>query len=189
MSAPNPASWSTSTPEKLGRIPDGGGHRVHGRGTTTARGRGIGYDVVHSAVDDHARLAYSEILADEHTFTCTGFLRRAQAFFAAHGITVERVLTDNAPGYTSGLFTAALATTGATHKRIRPYRPQTNGKVERFNRTLLNEWAYVQPYTSNQQRAAALDDWLHLYNHHRAHTALGGQPPISRVNNAPDSYN
>jgi transposase InsO family protein len=174
--------------KKLGRIPDGGGHRAHGRATTTPRGRGIGYDYVHSAVDDHSRLAYSEVLADEHTFTCTGFLRRAQAFYAAHGIQVERVLTDNAGGYTSGLFGAALAASGATHKRTRPYRPQTNGKVERFNRTLLNEWAYVQVYTSNQQRAAALDGWLHLYNHHRAHTALGGRPPISRVNNAAGSY-
>jgi transposase InsO family protein len=109
-------------------------------------------------------------------------------FFAAHGIGVERVLTDNAGGYVSGLFTAAVAAGGATHKRIRPYRPQTNGKVERFNRTLLAEWAYVQVYTSNQQRTMALDGWLHLYNHHRAHTALGGRPPISRVNNAAGSY-
>jgi transposase InsO family protein len=98
------------------------------------------------------------------------------------------VLTDNAGGDVSGLFGAAVAASGATHKRIRPYRPQTNGKVERFNRTLLAEWAYIQLYTSNQQRAAALPTWLHLYNHHRAHTALGGHPPISRVNNGPGSY-
>jgi transposase InsO family protein len=174
--------------KKLGRIPDGGGHRVHGRSPSTPRGRGIGYDYIHSAVDDHSRLASSEVLADEHTLTCTGFLRRALEFYAAHGIQVQRVLTDNAGGYTSGLFGAVLAASGATHKRTRPYRPQTNGKVERFNRTLLNEWAYVQLYTSNQQRTAALDDWLHLYNHHRAHTALGGHPPISRVNNDPGSY-
>jgi transposase InsO family protein len=174
--------------KKLGRIPDGGGHRVHGRSPGTPRGRGIGYHYIHSAVDDHSRLAYSEVLADEHTFTCTGFLRRAQVFYAAHGIQLERVLTDNAGGYTSGLFGAVLAASGATHKRTRPYRPQTNGKVERFNRTLLNEWAHVQLYTSNQQRTAALDDWLHLYNHHRAHTALGGRPPISRVNNGPGPY-
>jgi transposase InsO family protein len=173
--------------KKLGRIPDGGGHRVHGRSPSTPRGRGIGYDYIHSAVDDHSRLASSEVLADEHTLTCTGFLRRALEFYAAHGIQVQRVLTDNAGGYTSGLFGAVLAASGATHKRTRPYRPQTNGKVERFNRTLLNEWAYVQLYTSNQQRTAALDDWLHLYNHHRAHTALGGHPPISRVNNDPGS--
>jgi transposase InsO family protein len=174
--------------KKLGRIPDGGGHRVHGRSPSTPRGRGIGYDYIHSAVDDHSRLASSEVLADEHTLTCTGFLRRALESYAAHGIQVQRVLTDNAGGYTSGLFGAVLAASGATHKRTRPYRPQTNGKVERFNRTLLNEWAYVQLYTSNQQRTAALDDWLHLYNHHRAHTALGGHPPISRVNNDPGSY-
>ena len=149
---------------------------------------GIGYEFVHAAVDDHSRLAYAEVLADEHTFTCVGFLHRALAFFARHGIQVERVLTDNAPGYTSGMFTAALAAGGAAHKRTRPYRPQTNGKVERFNRTLLAEWAYQRPYATNQERTAALDGWLHLYNHHRAHTALGGHPPISRVNNAPDSY-
>jgi transposase InsO family protein len=175
--------------KKLGRIPQGGGHRVHGRGTATPTGRGIGYDFVHAAVDDHSRLAYAEILGDEHTFTCVGFLRRAQVFFAAHGITVQRVLTDNAPGYTSGMFTAALGLSGAVHKRTRPYRPQTNGKVERFNRTLLTEWAYAQVYTSNDERSAALDTWLHLYNHHRAHTALGGHPPISRVNNPRAQYN
>jgi transposase InsO family protein len=174
--------------KKLGRIPQGGGHRAHGRHTTTPRGRGIGYDYIHAAVDDHSRLAYAEILPDEHTLTCTGFWRRARAFFAAHNIAVQRVLTDNGPGYVSRLFAAVVAAGGATHKRIRPYRPQTNGKVERFNRTLLAEWAYVQVYTSNQQRAAALDAWLHLYNHHRAHTALGGRPPISRVNNAAGSY-
>jgi transposase InsO family protein len=174
--------------KKLGRIPDGGGHRAHGRASKTARGRGIGYDFVHAAVDDHSRLAYAEVLSDEQTFTCVGFWRRAQAFFAAHGVRVQRVLTDNAPGYISGMLTAALAASGAAHKRTRPYRPQTNGKVERFNRTLLAEWAYVQVYTSNQQRAAALDSWLHTYNHHRAHTALGGLPPISRVNNGPGSY-
>jgi transposase InsO family protein len=120
--------------------------------------------------------------------TRTGFLRRAQAFSAAHGIAIQRVLTDNAGGYVSGLFGAVLAASGATHTRTRPYRPQTNGKVERFNRTLLNEWASVRLYTSNQQRTMALDGWLHLYNHHRAHTALGGRPPISRVNNAAGSY-
>jgi transposase-like protein len=109
--------------KKLGRIPDGGGHRAHGRGTTTPRARGIGHDYVHSAVDDHSRLAYSEVLADEQTFTCVGFLHRALAFFTRHGVTVQRVLTDNAPGYTSGMLTAALAAGGAAHKRTRPYRP------------------------------------------------------------------
>jgi transposase InsO family protein len=176
--------------KKLGRIPEGGGHRVHGRSPTTPKGRGIGYDFVHAAVDDHSRLAYAEILADEQTFTftCTRFLRRAQACFAAHHIQLQRVLTDNAPGDTSGSFTAALAASGAAHKRTRPYRPQTNGTVERFNRTLLAEWADVRVDVSNPQRAAALDDWLHRYNHHRAHTALGGLPPISRVHNGPGSY-
>lgn len=101
---------------------------------------------------------------------------------------MQRVLTDNAPGYTNGMLTAALASSGAAHKRTWPYRPQTNGKVEQFNRTLLAEWAYARVYTSNQQRAAALDTWLHTYNHHRAHTALGGLPSISRINNGPGSY-
>ena len=123
-------------------------------------------------MDDHSRLAYSEILADQDSFTCTGFLRRAQAFYAAHGITVQRVLTDNGSGYISGLFAACLAASGGQHKRTRPYRPQTNGKVERFNRTLLSEWAYVRVYTSNQQRAAALQDWLPLYNHHSERIGL-----------------
>ncbi|MFF7581035.1 integrase core domain-containing protein, partial [Streptomyces sp. NPDC008061] len=110
------------------------------------------------------------------------------AFFTGHGITVERVLTDNGSCYKSKLFTQTLTSAGIAHKRIRPYRPQTNGKVERFNRTLLEEWAYLRPYTTNTERTAALADFLHTYNHHRCHTALGGKPPISRVNNATGQY-
>ena len=110
------------------------------------------------------------------------------AFFAAHGVTVERVLTDNGACCKSKLFTQSLTAAGIAHKKIRPYRPQTNGKVERFNRTLLDEWAYLRPYTSNHERTTALADFLHTYNHHRCHTALGGQPPISRVNNAAGQY-
>jgi transposase InsO family protein len=181
--------------KKLGRLRDGGGHRVHGRDSHQHRsaprhgGRRVGFDYVHAAIDDHSRLAYAEVLADEQGATCAGFLRRAGAFFAAHGIAVQRVLTDNAFAYRrSGHVQAAVAELGAVQRFTRPYRPQTNGKVKRFNRTLLNEWAYLRPYTSNAERTAALDDWLHLYNHHRAHTALGGHPPISRVHNAPDSY-
>jgi transposase InsO family protein len=183
--------------KKLGRLRPGGGHRIHGRDSTQhrtrdrdrRRGRSPGYDYVHAAVDDHTRLAYAEVLADEQAATCAGFLRRAGAFFAAHGITVQRVLTDNAFAYRrSRQFAAAVAELGAVQRFTRPYRPQTNGKAERFNRTLLAEWAYLRPYTTNQERTAALDDWLHLYNHHRAHTALGGHPPIRRVNNPPDSY-
>ncbi|WP_261958447.1 IS481 family transposase [Streptomyces nigrescens] len=185
--------------KKLGNIPDGGGHKVLDRrqatdnkqATTSARKSGkppIGYSYIHSAVDDHSRLAYSEILTDERQHTAISFWRRAQAFFASHGITVERVLTDNGSCYKSKLFTQALTAAGIAHKRIRPYRPQTNGKVERFNRTLLDEWAYLRPYASNDERTAALDTFLHNYNHHRSHTALGGKPPISRVNNAPGQY-
>lgn len=174
--------------KKLGRIPDGGGWRVHGRAAVRLgreqRSRGMSY--VHSAIDAHSRLAFSEIHDDERGPTCAGFLERARAFFADHGITaIEAVLTDNAKNYTGAHFTAALAET--EHRRIRPYTPRTNGKVERFNRTLLDEWAYVRTYTSDTQRAAALDDWLHTYNHHRHHTAIDG-PPINRVNDLPGHY-
>ncbi|MFF2514556.1 integrase core domain-containing protein, partial [Streptomyces sp. NPDC058086] len=150
----------------------------------------MGFDYVHSAVDDHSRLAYSEVHADEKAATCAGFLRRAAAFFHAAGIDrIERILTDNAwPYRKSFAWQQALADLDATGKLTRAYRPQTNGKVERFNRTLLDEWAYLRPYTSNDERTAALKDFLHTYNHHRCHTALGGQPPISRVNNAAGQY-
>ncbi|MFF4694097.1 IS481 family transposase, partial [Streptomyces sp. NPDC001307] len=176
--------------KKLGRIPDGGGHKVLGRQAGRARRNSVGFDYVHSAVDDHSRLAYSEIHSDEKAATCAAFLRRAAAFFATCGIhRVERVLTDNAwPYRKSFAWRQALADLGAAGKLTRIYRPQTNGKVERFNRTLLDEWAYLRPYTTNQERTEALSDFLHTYNHHRCHTALGGQPPISRVNNASGQY-
>ncbi|MFG2803955.1 IS481 family transposase, partial [Streptomyces pseudovenezuelae] len=176
--------------KKLGRIPDGGGHKVLGRQAGRTTRSGMGFDYIHSAVDDHTRVAYSEIHPDEKADTCAAFLRRAAAFFAASGINrIERVLTDNAwPYRKSFAWQQALADLGATGKLTRAYRPQTNGKVERFNRTLLDEWAYLRPYTSNTERADALADFLHTYNHHRCHTALGGQPPISRVNNAAAQY-
>ncbi|MGW6159886.1 IS481 family transposase [Streptomyces sp. NPDC055144] len=176
--------------KKLGRIPDGGGHRVLGRQAGRTTRTSMGFDYVHSAVDDHTRLAYSEIHADEKAATCAGFLRRAAAFFSALGITrIERVLTDNAWSYRKSFaWRQALDELGATGKLTRPYRPQTNGKVERFNRTLLDEWAYLRPYTSNSERSAALTDFLHTYNHHRCHTALAGKPPISRANNASGQY-
>ena len=168
--------------KKLGRIPLGGGWRAHGRGNVVhPRKTKVGYDYVHSAIDAHSRLAFSEILANEQGPTCAGFWERAQRFFAAHAIHVEAVLTDNAKNYLGFDFTAAL--NGIEHRRIRPHRPQTNGKVERFNRTLLDEWAYVRVYRSNTARTRALDRWLHLYNHHRGHTALGGDPPITHATN------
>ncbi|MFE9742995.1 IS481 family transposase [Streptomyces sp. NPDC006477] len=175
--------------KKLGRIPDGGGHKTNGRQAGRPI-RGMGFDYVDSAVDDHSRHAYSEIHPDEKVATCAGFLTRAAAFYRAQGIDrIERVLTDNAWAYRKGLaWKAVLADLGATGKLTRPYRPQTNGKVERFNRTLLDEWAYLRPYTSNTERTEALADFLHTYNHHRCHTALGGHPPISRVNNVAGQY-
>jgi transposase InsO family protein len=167
--------------KKLGRIPDGGGWRIHGRRLRPANHRGLGYAFLHTALDDHSRLAYSELLADEGKDTAAAFWTRANAYFTACGITVRRVLTDNGNCYRSFAFRDALA--GITHKRTRPYRPQTNGKVERFHRTLADEWAYAVAYDSDAERAAAYPAWLHRYNHHRGHTALDGQPPASRVTN------
>jgi transposase InsO family protein len=187
--------------KKLGTIPDGGGHRAVGRQAgqrhrtrtpgKTLDGNGnshVGYSYLHNAVDDHSRLAYSEILPDEKKDTAVAFWRRAQAFFAAHGITVERVLTDNGSCYKSRLWRDALTDAGVIHTRTRPYRPQTNGKVERFNRTLLDEWAYARPYHCETDRREALPRWLHTYNHHRGHTALAGLPPASRVPNLSGQY-
>jgi len=172
--------------KKLGRIPDGGGWRVHGRAARPARRGGPGYAYLHNAVDDHSRLAYSEILADERKETAAGFWLRAEAWFTSCGIQVKRVLTDNGSCYRSRDFAAALGP--VDHKWTRPYRPQTNGKVERFNRTLLEEWAYAHPYRSEQERLAAFPIWLHFYNHHRGHTALTGLPPASRVTNLCGQY-
>ena len=173
--------------KKLGRIPPGGGWRIHGR--LGHEHTGVGYDYIHSAVDDHSRLAYSEICGDERGLTAAAFWTRAIAFFAAHGVRVQRVLTDNAWAYRKSIpFRDAVRASGAVQRFIQPRRPQTNGKVERFNRTLLEEWAYVRPYTSNQERTQALTDWLHIYNHHRAHTSLGQLPPISCLNNVPGHY-
>ena len=174
--------------KKLGNIPDGGGHKALGRQAGRKNRAKAGMSFLHNAVDDHSRLAYSEILADEKKETAAGFWQRAHAFFAAAGITVERVLTDNGSCYKSHLWRDALAAAGITHKRTRPYRPQTNGKVERFNRTLLDEWAYAKPYRTEAERREAYPQWLHTYNHHRGHTALKGQPPASRVPNLTGQY-
>jgi transposase InsO family protein len=171
--------------QKLGRIPDGGGHRIHGR-AQGARGRGIGYDYVHSAIDDRSRVAFSQILPDETGATCARFLVEAAGFFADHGVRIERVLTDNAKAYTeSVVFAETAAGLGIRLKRTRPYRPQTNGKVERFNRTLLEEWAYARLYHSNTERRRAFTRWLRFYNHRRPHTSLDGLTPMAvLVNNA-----
>jgi transposase InsO family protein len=168
--------------KKIGKIPDGGGWRAHGR-SEEVRGRGIGYDYVHSMVDDHSRLAYSEILPDEKGSTCAGFLLRAAAHFRAAGIArIQRVITDNHLSYRRSTdFAEANATLGARHKFIKPHCPWQNGKVERFNRTLQTEWAYRQVFTSNADRSAALAPWLEHYNTRRRHTALGGVPPVSRL--------
>lgn len=172
--------------KKIGRIPDGGGWRAHGRGCPLLdrdRKNGPGYDYVHSAVDDHSRLAYSEILTDERADTCADFVERALEFFAANGIDrVERLITDNAWSYRHGTrLRQLLADHGIKHKFIRPHCPWQNGKVERFNRTLASEWAYRQVFTSNAERSEALPDFIDYYNHRRRHSAIGGQPPISRL--------
>jgi transposase InsO family protein len=174
--------------KKLGRIPRGGGHKVHGRPATRRnKRRGVGYAYLHSAVDDFSRLAYTEVLADEQGRTAAAFWRRAEAWFRARAIVVERVLTDNHFSYRGRLFNEALAEGRILHRYCRPYRPQTNGKVERFHRTLLEEWAYVRPYARESDRTRALAHWLHSYNHHRVHTAVGG-PPIGRVTNVPREH-
>ena len=171
--------------KKLGRIPEGGGHRAHGR-AIARRGRGLGYDYVHSAVDDRSRVAFSQILPDEKAATAARFLVQAAGFFAEHGVRIERVLTDNAKAYTdSVLFAETAAGLGIRLKRTRRYRPQTNGKVERFHKTLLDEWAYARLYHSNAERCRALAGWLRSYNHRRPHTSLDGLTPMAiLVNNA-----
>lgn len=173
--------------KKLGRIPAGGGWKVHGRGHGRVRQR-VGYAYIHSAVDDCSRLAYSEVLDDERAATVVGFWERALAWLAGRGVPVQAVLTDNGPAYRSAHFARICEAGNVRHRFTRAYRPQTNGKVERFNRTLLEEWAYVQIYRSERARTAALMRWLHQYNHHRRHTALGGLPPVSRVTNLPGQY-
>jgi transposase InsO family protein len=172
--------------KKLGRIPKGGGWRAHGRSTEHPGGKHRGgYAYVHSAIDGYSRLAYSEVLADEQGPTAAGFWLRAESFFADHGISVERVLSDNGGCYHSRVFAQALGET--EHTFTQPYRPRTNGKAERFNRTLLAEWAYARAWTSEGQRNRRLAHWLHIYNHHRHHTAIGG-PPLSRVGNVSGHY-
>lgn len=171
--------------KKIGRIPDGGGWRAHGRqmGSSSARKKiRIGYDHVHSVVDDHSRFAYSEILSDEKAATTVEFFARALEHFTANGIRVDAVMTDNAWNYThSRSLRELLEASGVSHLTIKPHCPWQNGKVERFNRTLQTEWAYRQVFTTNTDRSAALAPWLEHYNTQRRHTAIGGLPPISRL--------
>ena len=177
--------------KKLARIQGGAGWRVRGgvqhynRTFTDAHGhkrRTVGFEYVHIAIDDHSRLAYAEVLTDEKALTAAAFLRRAVRFFRRYGITVERVLTDNGPAYIATAHAIACRALGIKHTRTRPYRPQTNGKAERFIRTLLAGWAYGAIYRSSHERSAALDGWLWHYNHRRRHSALGHQPPVTRTN-------
>ncbi|MDP9399712.1 MAG: IS481 family transposase [Actinomycetota bacterium] len=178
--------------KKLGRIRGGAGHRMLGRGPGRHAGKGAGWDYVHVCVDDATRLAYVEVLADEQASTVVAFLRRAIAFYRRHGISVERVMTDNGSGYRSALHAVACRALGVRHLRTRPYRPRTNGKAERFIRTMLGGWAYGAIYASSAERTAALDGWLWTYNHRRPHGALNHKPPIARLhklNNLAGSYN
>lgn len=175
--------------KKLGHIPDGGGHRMLGRANGRRNRRhGVGYAFLHHAVDDYSRLAYSEILADEKKETAAAFWNRARTFFAQAGVTITQVMTDNGSCYRSRVFAAALGP-DVKHRFTRPHRPQTNGKVERFNRTLATEWAYTQLYQSDGARAVTYSTWLHHYNHHRPHTGIGGQTPADRVHNLTGNYN
>lgn len=173
--------------KKLGRIPTGGGWRLHGRDAAVSvanrhKKTRIGYDYVHTAIDDHTRLAYTEVLPDEKDLTCAEFLHRAMAWFAAHGVRVRRLLTDNALVYRHGTNWGWVCTAWQLKRRFtKPGCPWTNGKAERFNRTLLNEWAYARPWTSNSLRTRGLDRFLRRYNTRRGHSALGGKPPISRL--------
>jgi transposase InsO family protein len=187
--------------KKLGNIPAGGGWRFLGREQGKANRHHDGgrarsrygqplmrHGFIHVVLDDHSRLAYAEICEDETGPTAAAVLRRATAWFAARGVTAHRVLTDNGGCYRSRDWAAACTQLGLTPKRTRPYRPQTNGKVERFNRTMTSEWALAQLFTSEADRRAAFPDWLHTYNHHRPHTGIGGHPPISRLTNLPGQY-
>ena len=186
---PYPGSLIHIDVKKLGRIPDGGGWKAHGRDQRPHYKRGLGYDYVHTAIDDHSRLAYAEIHNDEKGTTCAGFLTRAVAFYASHGITVERVISDNAKNYRlSRDFLAAADQLGVRLKLIKPYCPWTNGKIERLNRTLAAEWAYSRIFDSTAERAALLPTWLEHYNLNRPHLGIGGQRPIDRVNNAAGQY-
>jgi transposase InsO family protein len=200
---PHPGALVHIDVKKLGNIPAGGGHRFLGRqagkrNRQADRSSGrrsrhhhplTGHSFIHAAVDDHSRLAYAEIHPDETSQTAAGFLHRAHGWFAERGVVIQRVLTDNGGCYRSHLWRQACQQLAITISHTRPYRPQTNGKVERFNRTLVEGWAYRRLYPSETARRAAFAPWLHWYNHHRPHSALGHRPPITRCTNLPEPYN
>jgi transposase InsO family protein len=186
---------------KFGNIPDGGGHRYVGRQqgdrnkrATPGLPKGDDYKprtgtaYLHTVIDDHSRVAYAEIHTDEKADTASRVLRNAVAWFADHGVLVERVLSDNGAAYRSLAWRDTCTELAITPKRTRPYRPQTNGKIERFHRTLADGWAYARHYHSDNARRTALPTWLHFYNHHRAHSAIGALPPISRLTNLPGHH-
>lgn len=199
---PHPGSMIHVDVKKLGNIPNGGGWRFVGRqqgdrnraasdpdrrkGIT--RGPLLGHAFVHTVIDDHSRVAYAEVHDDETAATAVGVLERATAWFKARGVVVERVLSDNGSAYRSHLWRDTCDSLGIKPKRTRPYRPQTNGKIERFHRTLTDGWGYARCYQSETQRRRALAGWLHHYNHHRPHTACGNLPPFTRLTNVPGQY-
>jgi transposase InsO family protein len=187
--------------KKLGNIPDGGGWRFVGRSQggknrrstpNTKRDRYchelLGNGFIHTVIDDHSRVAYAEIQDDETAATAVAVLHRAVGWFAARGVTVKRVISDNGGCYRSHAWRDACAALGIKHSRTRPYRPQTNGKIERFHRTMTAEWAFSRHYQSERSRRSALPGWLHTYNHHRQHSAIGKATPISRLTNVPGQY-
>jgi transposase InsO family protein len=166
--------------KKLGRI-DGVGHRITGDRAGRSRQRGAGWEYLHVAVDDASRLAFTAVLLDERKESAVAFLANALAWFAAHGVAAQRVMTDNGSAFRSKLFARAIADHGLTHKRTRPYTPKTNGKAERFIQTSIREWAYAAPFNTSAERAAAMHPWLHAYNTERPHAAHNGKPPLSRL--------
>jgi transposase InsO family protein len=198
---PHPGAMLHVDVKKYGNIPDGGGWRFVGRhqggknrAATAGKPRSqnrepqMGHALVHTVIDDHSRVAYAEIHDDETAATATAVLRRAVAWFAARGVVVERVLSDNGSPYVSHLWRDVCAQLGIKHSRTRPYRPQTNGKIERFHRTMSDGWGYARCYGSESERRDALPTWLHEYNHHRPHTACRNKPPITRLTNLPGQY-
>lgn len=199
---PYPGSLVHVDVKKIGNIPDGGGWRYVGRrqgeknrsatpDTLTSKwGKPkLGYAFVHTVLDDHSRVAYTEVHDDETAVTATNVLHRAVEWFAERGVAIERILSDNGGAYRSHLWSETCESLAIIPKRTRPYRPQTNGKVERFHRTLADGWAYARCYQSEQERRDALNSWLHKYNQHRPHSACAHQPPFTRLINVPDQYN